>query len=89
MVLEGRGYSVRGVTQMKLVVTILVAAFMVAAGMSFAFAECAGHNKAQLVQMQSTDPQLNADQQANNGTRAVAPDKVAQKVTDAKDPVKK
>jgi hypothetical protein len=72
---------------MKLVVTILVAAFMVAAGMSFAFAECAGHNKAQLVQ--STDPQLNADQQANNGTRAVAPDKVAQKVTDAKDPVKK
>ena len=34
---------------MKLVATILVAAFVVAASMSFAFAECAGHTKAQMV----------------------------------------
>jgi hypothetical protein len=74
---------------MKLVVTILVAAFMVAAGMTFAFAECAGHNKAQLVQ--STDPQSITDKQATNGAPAVTSDKVAQnqKLTETKDRVKK
>jgi hypothetical protein len=68
---------------MKLVATILVAALVVAGGISFAFAECAGHNKAQLVQ--STDPQYITDKQVNNGTSAVASDKsdkVAQKVTE-------
>ncbi len=35
---------------MKLVATVLVAAFVLAGGMSIAFADCAGHNKAQLVQ---------------------------------------
>ena len=39
---------------MKLVATILVAAFVVAGGMSFAFADCAGHTKAQLVQSDSS-----------------------------------
>ena len=33
--------------------TILVAVFVVAAGMSFAFADCAGHNKAQMVKNQT------------------------------------
>jgi hypothetical protein len=72
---------------MKLVVTILVAAFVVAAGMSFAYAECAGHSKAQLVQ--SADPQSTTEQQASNGTAAAASAKVAQKVVDSKDRVKK
>jgi hypothetical protein len=60
---------------------------VVAAGMSFAFAECAGHNKAQLVQ--STDPQSTTDKQANSGIPAVAPDKVAKQLTDTKERVKK
>jgi hypothetical protein len=68
---------------MKLIVTILVAAFMVAAGMSFAFAECAGHNKAQLVQ--STDQEISVNQQATNETPVVPPVKVAQKVAGSKD----
>ena len=72
---------------MRLVATILVAAFVVAGGISFAFAECAGHNKAQLVQ--STDPQSSTDKQANNGTPAAESDKVAQKVADPKERVKK
>jgi hypothetical protein len=75
---------------MKLVATILVAAFVVAGGISFAFAECAGHNKAQLVQ--SADPQNITDKQVNNGTSAVASDKsdqVAQKATETKERVKK
>ena len=72
---------------MKLMVTILVAAFVVAAGTSFAYSECAGHSKAQLVQ--SADPQGTTEQQASNGTPAPASDKVAQKVTDTKNSVKK
>jgi hypothetical protein len=78
---------------MKLVATILVAAFVVAGGMSFAFAECAGHNKAQMVK--SDDPQVSTDRQVSNDAQAAAPDKVtqpdkvAQKVTDSKDRIKK
>jgi hypothetical protein len=78
---------------MKLVATILVAAFVVAGGTSFAFAECAGHNKAQMVK--TNDPQINTDRQANNDApaavsdKAAQPDKVAQKVTDPQDREKK
>ena len=50
---------------MKLVATILVAVFVVAAGTSFAFAECAGHNKAQLVKQ---------DQEQNNEAQLVKQD---------------
>jgi hypothetical protein len=78
---------------MKLVATILVAALVVAGGMSFAFAECAGHSKAQMVK--SDDPQVSAGQQANNDApaavsdKAAQPDKVAQKVTDPQEREKK
>jgi hypothetical protein len=37
---------------MKLVTTFLVAVFLVVASVSFVFAECAGHSKAQLVKNQ-------------------------------------
>jgi ABC-type spermidine/putrescine transport system permease subunit I len=46
---------------MKLVATILVAAFVVVASMSFAFAECAGHTKAQMVKNQ-TQEQMSSTQ---------------------------
>ena len=59
MVLEGRGHIVREVTRMKLVTTILVAAFVVAASISFAFADCPGHTKAQMVK--TDDPQISSD----------------------------
>ena len=73
---------------MKLVATILVAAFLVAGGMSMAFADCAGHNKAQLVQ--SGDSPMLSDQQANNNEARVAvPEKVAQQTKNAKSLEKK
>jgi hypothetical protein len=61
---------------MKLVATILLAAFVVAAGVSFAFANCAGHSKAQLVQ--SDDPKSSSDRVANNEALTTTPDKVVQ-----------
>jgi 3-hydroxyisobutyrate dehydrogenase-like beta-hydroxyacid dehydrogenase len=61
---------------MKLVATILVAVFVVAASMSFAFAECAGHTKAQMVQ--SNDPKSSSDRVANNEALTPTPDKVVQ-----------
>jgi hypothetical protein len=61
---------------MKLVATILVAAFVVAAGMSFAFADCAGHSKAQLVK--TDDPQISSDRVATADAVPAAPDKVVQ-----------
>ena len=72
---------------MKLVATILVAAFVVAGGMSFAFADCAGHNKAQLVQ--SDAPQISSDRQVNNEALVAVPDKVAQQTKTSKDSEKK
>jgi hypothetical protein len=76
---------------MKLVATILVAVFVVAAGTSFAFAECAGHNKAQLVkqdQEQNNEAQLVKQDQEQNSKDQLAstqaplpvPEKVAQSV---------
>ena len=72
----------KGVTLMKLVATILVAAFVVTGTMSFAFADCAGHTKAQLVQ--SDNPQISSDRQANNEAPAAAPAKVAQQTGNVK-----
>jgi hypothetical protein len=63
---------------MKLMATILVAVFVVAASMSFAFAECAGHTKAQMVQ--SNDPKSSSDRVANNEALTPTPDKVVQSV---------
>jgi hypothetical protein len=67
---------------MKLVATILVAAFVVAASMSFAFAECAGHTKAQMVK--TDDPQISSDRVATTDAVPAAPDKVAQSVKTGK-----
>ena len=61
---------------MKLVAMMLVAAFVVAGSMSIAFADCAGHTKAQLVK--SDDPQVSTDRQVNKNTVTVEPEKVAQ-----------
>ena len=46
---------------MKVVTALLVAAFVLAAGTSFAFGDCAGHNKAQLVKTQPQE-QMSKDQ---------------------------
>ena len=72
---------------MKLVATILLAAFVVAAGVSFAFADCAGHSKAQLVQ--SDNPQISSDRQVNNEALTAVPDKVAQSAKSGKTVEKK
>jgi hypothetical protein len=76
----------KGVTQMKFVAMMLVAVFVVAGSMTIAFADCAGHTKAQLVK--SDDPQINTDRQANNinNNNAVTaePEKVAQQTKNVK-----
>ncbi len=81
MALGERAHILKGVTRMKLVSTFLVAVFVVAIGTSFAFAECAAHNKAQLVKKQApAQEQISKDQpqQANTG----APLTVAEKATE-------
>ena len=72
---------------MKLVATILVAAFVVAGGMSMAFADCAGHSKAQLVK--SDDPQISSDRQANKDALTAVPEKVVQQTQSMKAQEKK
>jgi hypothetical protein len=67
---------------MKLVATILVAVFVMAASMSFAFADCAGHTKAQMVQ--SNDPQISSDRVAATDALPTVPEKVAQSVKTGK-----
>jgi len=67
---------------MKLLTTILVAVFVVTGGMSIAFADCAGHTKAQLVQ--SDAPQISSDRQVNNEALAAVPEKVAQQTKNVK-----
>jgi len=67
---------------MKLVATILVAAFVVAASMSFAFADCAGHTKAQMVK--TDDPQISSDRVATTDAVPAAPDKVVQSMNTGK-----
>jgi hypothetical protein len=58
---------------MKLVATFLVAVLVVAAGTSFAFGECSGHSKAQLVKNQ-TQEQVVKEQPA--GTQVTVAEKV-------------
>jgi hypothetical protein len=72
---------------MKLVATILVAVFVLAVGMSTAFADCAGHTKAQLVK--SDDPQISSDRQANNDALPATSEKVAQQTKNAKTETKR
>jgi hypothetical protein len=48
---------------MKLMATLLVAVFVVAAGTSFAFGDCAGHSKAQMVKNRSQE-QMSKEQPA-------------------------
>jgi hypothetical protein len=61
---------------MKLMATFLVAVFVVAAGTSFAFGDCAGHNKAQLVK--NTAPEQMSKEQPTN-----TPITVAEKASEA------
>ena len=62
---------------MKVVAVLMVAAFVFAAGTSFAFAACPGHNKAQLVK---TQPQV----QMSQDQPASAPFTVAEKAEPVK-----
>jgi len=62
---------------MKLMATFLAAVFMVAAGTSLAFGDCAGHNKAQLVKSQPQE-QMTKEQPAATGS----PITVAEKATE-------
>jgi hypothetical protein len=57
---------------MKLLATFLVAVFVVAAGTSFAFADCAGHSKAQMVKSQTPEQMTKAQQADTNSPFAVA-----------------
>ena len=69
---------------MKLVATFLVAVFAVTASASFAFADCAAPNKAQLVKNQGQE-QFSKDQPASTGT----PFTVAEKPTESGKPASK
>jgi hypothetical protein len=67
---------------MKLVAAFLVAVFVVVASMSFAFADCAGHSKAQLVKNETnqTQEQISTDRVTTTEPLPAVPDKVAQSV---------
>lgn len=71
---------------MKVVVALMVAAFVLAAGTSFAFGDCAGHNKAQLVKSQPAE-QMSKDQPA--GTPFTVAEKAEPAKPAAKTPEKK
>jgi hypothetical protein len=62
---------------MKLMATFLVAVFVVAAGTSFAFGDCAGHNKAQMVKNQ-TQEQMTKEQPAATGSPFAVAEKTAE-----------
>ena len=72
----------KGVAGMKILAMMLVAAFVMTVGTSVAFAACAGHTQAQLVQTQPQE-QLSQDQ------TPVTPITVAEKVTEAEKPAAK
>jgi hypothetical protein len=72
MGLGGNRNISKGVTGMKFVATFLVAVFVVAAGTSFAFADCAGHNKAQLVKNQAQEQEQVTKDQPTNTPLSVA-----------------
>ena len=65
---------------MKMVAIVLVAAFALTVGASLAFAECAGHTKAQLVKNESQE-QISTDQPT--GTPFVVAEKVPEPVKPA------
>jgi len=67
---------------MKIVATVLVAVFVVVAGAPFAFADCAGHNKAQTVKSQ---PQ----EQMSKDRPATTPFTMAEKAAESEKPVAK
>jgi hypothetical protein len=62
---------------MKFMATFLVAVFVVTAGTSFAFGDCAGHSKAQLVKNQ-TQEQVSKEQPAGTGTPFTVAEKAAE-----------
>jgi hypothetical protein len=72
---------------MKFVAVLVAAAFVVAAGASVAFADCAGHNKAQMVKTQPQE-QMSKDQPAGApltvAENASEPEKSAVKITKKK-----
>jgi hypothetical protein len=66
---------------MKFMATFLVAVFVVAAGTSLAFGDCAGHSKAQLAKNQSQE-QMTKEQPPATGS----PFTVAEKATEPAKP---
>jgi hypothetical protein len=68
---------------MKSMATFLVAVFVVAAGTSLAFGDCAGHTKAQLVKKQTLE-QMTKEPAAATGS----PFTVAEKATEPAKPDK-
>ena len=68
---------------MKFMATFLVAVFVVAAGTSLAFGDCAGHTKAQLVKKQTLE-QMTKEPAAATGS----PFTVAEKATEPAKPDK-
>jgi hypothetical protein len=67
---------------MKIVATFLVAVFVVAAGTSFAFGDCPGHNKAQMVKNQTQNQgqeQMSKDQPAGAGAQFTVAEKATEK----------
>jgi hypothetical protein len=62
---------------MKFVATFLAAVFIVTASVAFAFADCAAHNKAQLVKNQAPE-QISKDQPASTSTAFTVAEKAAE-----------
>jgi hypothetical protein len=67
---------------MKFVATFLVAVFVVA-GTSFAFGDCPGHNKAQLVKSQPQEQMSQPQDQVSKEQPAGAQMTLAEKLTEA------
>jgi hypothetical protein len=75
--LDEKSHIAKEVTRMKLVATFLVAVFVVAAGTSFAFGDCPGHNKAQMVK-NPTQEQMSKDQPAGSGAQFTVAEKTSE-----------
>jgi hypothetical protein len=75
-------FSGKEVTGMKVVAVLLMAAFVITTSFSYAFADCAGHTKAQLVK---SEPQ----EQLSTVQPTTAPITVAEKVAEPEQPVAK
>ncbi len=69
---------------MKIMAMLLVAAFALTASTSFAFGDCAGHSRAQLVKNQSQEQtQEQVSQEQPTGTPFAVAEKVAEPVKPA------